>query len=118
MRCGYTTGSCAALAAKAAARRLLLGESSRTEAIITPSGIRVEVDICALSQDGGQPACGVYKDAGDDIDVTDGGADLVRGYPILRNPASALTAAKGSGGSLEKVGTAGGGAAINRVPRR
>lgn len=26
----------------------------------------------------------------------------MRGYPILRNPASALTAAKGSGGSLEK----------------
>ena len=95
MRCGYTTGSCAALAAKAAARRLLLGENSRTEAIITPSGIRVEVDICALSQDGRSAACGVYKDAGDDIDVTDG-------YPILRNPASALTAAKGSGGSPEK----------------
>ena len=72
MRCGYTTGSCAALAAKAAARRLLLGENSRTEAIITPSGIRVEVDICALSQDGRSAACGVYKDAGDDIDVTDG----------------------------------------------
>ena len=72
MRCGYTTGSCAALAAKAAARRLLLGENSPTEAIITPSGIRVEVDICALSQDGRSAACGVYKDAGDDIDVTDG----------------------------------------------
>ena len=97
MRCGYTTGSCAALAAKAAARRLLLGENSRTEAIITPSGIRVEVDICALFQDGRSAACGVYKDAGDDIDVTDGALICAR-----VSDSSALTAARGSGGSPEK----------------
>lgn len=45
-------------------RRLLLGENSRTEAIITPSGIRVEVDICALSQDGGQPPAAFIRTQG------------------------------------------------------
>lgn len=118
MRCGYTTGSCAALAAKAAARRLLLGENSRTEAIITPSGIRVEVDICALFQDGRSAACGVYKDAGDDIDVTDGALICAR-VSDSSEPGIRIDGGEGVGrvtrkGLEQPVGAA----AINRVPRQ
>ena len=118
MRCGYTTGSCAALAAKAAARRLLLGENSRTEAIITPSGIRVEVDICALSQDGRSAACGVYKDAGDDIDVTNGALICAR---VSDCSESGIRIDGGEGvGRVTRKGLEQpvGAAAINRVPRQ
>ena len=50
MRCGYTTGSCAALAAKAAARRLLLGENSRTEAIRSPFMVTDSIRVDSLSR--------------------------------------------------------------------
>lgn len=77
LRCGYTTGTCAALAAKAAVRRLLWGSWSGTEEIVTPKGVPVRTEILERSagegEDGGKWAqCAVKKDAGDDFDVTDG----------------------------------------------
>ncbi len=100
LRCGFTTGSCAALAAQAATHLLLTGEAPARASIVTPKGIRVEADVVephlvegASGEDGGADAtdenaeaptadkgaaregcaiCAVRKDAGDDIDVTDG----------------------------------------------
>ena len=48
LRCGYTTGTCAALAAAAAARLLFTGHRPEHVSLITPKGIRVEVvpDLC------------------------------------------------------------------------
>ena len=48
LRCGYTTGTCAALAAAAAARLLFTGHRPEQVSLITPKGIRVEVvpDLC------------------------------------------------------------------------
>ena len=94
------------------------GENSRTEAIITPSGIRVEVDICALFQDGRSAACGVYKDAGDDIDVTDGALICAR-VSDSSEPGIRIDGGEGVGrvtrkGLEQPVGAA----AINRVPRQ
>ena len=43
LRCGYTTGTCAALAAAAAARLLMTGRKPESVSLITPKGIRVEV---------------------------------------------------------------------------
>ena len=43
LRCGYTTGTCAALAASAAMELLLTGRPPENVALVTPKGIRVEV---------------------------------------------------------------------------
>ena len=51
LRCGYTTGTCAALGAAGAARLLLTGRTPETVALRTPKGIVVEVEpiFCRLS---------------------------------------------------------------------
>lgn len=72
LRCGYTTGSCAALAAKAATLKLLTGEEAPRQSIVTPAGIEVTADILHGGTSSGLARCGVRKDAGDDWDVTDG----------------------------------------------
>lgn len=43
LRCGYTTGTCAALGAAGAARLLLTGHAPESVALRTPKGIVVEV---------------------------------------------------------------------------
>ena len=76
LRCGYTTGSCAALATQAAVKLLLTGVAPERVHIVTPAGIAVEVDVLephCFELDGVSYAeCAVQKDAGDDVDVTDG----------------------------------------------
>ena len=45
LRCGYTTGTCAAAAAAGAARLLLTGESLPAVRVDTPAGITVEAEL-------------------------------------------------------------------------
>ena len=72
LRCGYTTGTCAALAAAGAARLLLTGTAPETVALRTPKGIVVEVAplFCRIVAEGAE--CAIEKDGGDDVDVTTG----------------------------------------------
>lgn len=72
LRSGYTTGTCAAIAAKAAAKMLLLQKRIDTESIDTPKGVKVTVEICDIHIQEKKVTCGVKKDAGDDPDVTNG----------------------------------------------
>ncbi len=72
LRYGYTTGSCAAAAAKAAAHMLLQDEAVEAVKIITPKGILLQLEIAESEKGEGWIRCGVRKDAGDDPDVTDG----------------------------------------------
>ena len=44
LRCGYTTGTCAALASAGAAALLLSGEAPRTLSLTTPQGFAVGLD--------------------------------------------------------------------------
>ncbi|MCR4797349.1 MAG: cobalt-precorrin-5B (C(1))-methyltransferase CbiD [Lachnospiraceae bacterium] len=72
MRKGFTTGSCAAAAAKAAAYMLLTGTKKETISIETPAGILFHADIVDIEREEDRVSCSVVKDGGDDPDVTTG----------------------------------------------
>ena len=72
LRLGYTTGSCAAAAAKAAAWMLLTGKRKEMITLDTPKGIRLDLDVKEIRMENGQVSCAIEKDSGDDPDVTKG----------------------------------------------
>ena len=75
-RHGYTTGACAAAAAKAAARMLLTGQSlEQIELQWRPypdQSVSVTFPLEDVTVKADVVCCAVRKDAGEDIDVTDG----------------------------------------------
>lgn len=72
LRSGFTTGTCGAAAAKAAAVCLLTGEPGTRAEIVTPRGTTANLAVECVSR-GQHAACfRVQKDAGDDPDVTNG----------------------------------------------
>ena len=119
LRCGYTTGTCAALGAAGAARLLLTGREPETVALRTPKGIVVEVaPLWCRSTDTGA-ACAIRKDGGDDVDVTTG-LPVVASV-VLEPDAPGVRIFGGEGvGRVTKPGLDQpvGEAAINHVPRR
>ena len=72
MRRGFTTGSCAAAAAKAAAYMLLSGRLKTRIDIATPGGETFNAELVAIERGAEEVRCGVVKDGGDDPDVTTG----------------------------------------------
>ena len=72
MRYGFTTGSCAAAAAKAAAYMLLSGRQKNTITIETPKGIPYTAEILEIVRGEKAVQCAVRKDGGDDPDITSG----------------------------------------------
>lgn len=72
MRYGFTTGSCAAAAAKAAAYMLLSGNEKKQITIETPKGILFDAVIVDIARAENVVSCGVVKDGGDDPDITTG----------------------------------------------
>lgn len=71
MRAGYTTGSCACAASKAALL-ILLGEEVDLVRIDTPAGISLDLDILNLKIEEDSVSLAIKKYSGDDPDVTDG----------------------------------------------
>ena len=59
LRCGYTTGTCAALAAAGAARLLLTGAPPETLRLLTPKGVAVEVEPAEWALENGAARCAV-----------------------------------------------------------
>ena len=72
MRYGFTTGSCAAAAAKAAAYMLLSGRNKTSITIETPKGITFTAKILDIRRSEHEVSCAVEKDGGDDPDITTG----------------------------------------------
>ena len=117
LRTGWTTGSCAAAAAKAAVTALDTGEVQRTVEIGLPSGRRVRfpVDQCRIARQTAEAV--VVKDAGDDPDVTDG-ARLTAAVRWRDEAGIELDGGVGVGVVTKPgLGLAVGGPAINPVPR-
>jgi cobalt-precorrin-5B (C1)-methyltransferase len=71
-RRGYTTGSCAAAAAKAAAQLLCIGEEPQRIEIGLPDGTRASFPLLYVRRQGAGAVAAVRKDAGGDPDVTNG----------------------------------------------
>ena len=118
LRLGYTTGSCAAAAAKAAAWMLLSGRRKESITLETPKGITLDLDIEDIKMDSDSVSCAVRKDAGDDPDVTNGALIYAN---VSFSEASGVTVDGGEGvGRVTKPGLDQpvGNAALNSVPRK
>ena len=64
LRSGFTTGSCAAAAAKAAAWMLLTGKEKTNISIITPKGAAFDAQILDIQREPDSQKCAVRKDGG------------------------------------------------------
>ena len=69
-RRGYTTGSCAAAASKAATHMLLTKNKIDKINIDTPKGIPLSLNVCNIELTENKVKCSIEKDGGDDIDAT------------------------------------------------
>lgn len=72
LRYGYTTGSCAAAAAKAAATMLLSGREISYVELMTPKGVALHLEVLDIRREIDSVSCAIQKDGGDDPDVTNG----------------------------------------------
>ncbi len=118
MRFGYTTGSCATAAAKAAAIGLFTGNIPDEVEIDTPASVKLRLKIHHRQLSADEAACAVQKDAGDDPDVTNGCYVHAK---VKRIFTQAIEIDGGEGvGRVTKPGlqVSVGHAAINPVPRR
>jgi cobalt-precorrin-5B (C1)-methyltransferase len=96
LRTGWTTGTCASAAAKAATTALRDQATQRTVEVALPSGRRVAFDVESCVYDPRQAAAVVVKDAGDDPDVTHG-AHLTATVRWRADPGVVLDGGEGVG---------------------
>lgn len=119
LRRGWTTGACAAAAAKAACTALLTGEFPDPVEIVLPGGQRPGFALARTDLSADEASAGIVKDAGDDPDVTHGA--LVVSTVRRGRPASGITYRAGEGvGTVTLPGLPlpPGEPAINPVPRK
>ena len=117
-RKGYTTGSCATAAAKVAALMVLKKVIITQVSIVTPSGVKLDLDVQEPSIDGNTATAAIQKDGGDDIDVTHG---MLIFAQVTLNDSAQITVDGGVGiGRVTRKGVRHeiGAAAINETPRR
>ena len=118
LRCGYTTGSCATAASKAAAAMLLTGERIDSVRIDTPKGIVLNLEPLEVMLTADFASCAIRKDSGDDPDDTNG----VLVYAKVEKTAEPGIVIEGGVGvgRVTKPGLACavGGPAINPTPRK
>ena len=117
LRRGFTTGSCAAAASKAAVQMLLSGSRVEYVDLVTPKGIPIHVPVEDISVSPGSVSCAGRKDGGDDADDTNGALVYAK---VSRKASEGIEVDGGVGvGRVTRRGLDQpvGNAAINRVPR-
>lgn len=117
-RTGYTTGACAAAAAKGCAIMLRRGGIPQEVTVTLPAGGEATFRLQGQERDEGWASCSVIKDGGSDPDVTSG-AEIRVTLTLL--PGSGIRFRAGTGvGTVTRPGLAipAGEPAINPVPRR
>ena len=117
LRCGYTTGTCAAASSKACAHMLLSGKVIDTVRLRVPKGVDVTVELHDVVLSEKYAQCSVVKDGGDDIDATHG----MKIFSKVELTDSGIEIDGGEGvGRVTKNGLDQpvGNAAINSTPRR
>lgn len=123
LRYGYTTGSCAAAAAKAAAFMLLTGKETAYVDLMTPKQIPLHLEVLDVIRKQGAVSCAVRKDSGDDPDVTNG-VLIYAEVSYMEGAADDNSRIRiDGGGGVGRITKPGleqpvGSAAINRVPRQ
>lgn len=117
LRCGYTTGSCATAATKAAAIMIKTGKIVKFIEIDTPANIKLKLEVYNPIIGHDFASCSIIKDAGDDPDNTDGIEIYAK---VNKRTDGKVNIDGGQGiGRITRKGLFGeiGEAAINPVPR-
>jgi cobalt-precorrin-5B (C1)-methyltransferase len=122
LRTGFTTGACAAAAAKAAARVLVRGQTLESIETTLPNGTAVTFALARCEthpeEQAERAVASVIKDAGDDPDCTHG-AEIVAEVQLAREPGVVLRGGPGVATVTKPgLGLEVGDPAINPVPRR
>ena len=118
LRSGFTTGSCATAATRAALEGLLSRIPQHSATITLPDGetVTLPVSSCTFTKD--SCTCGVIKDAGDDPDVTNG-YTVLSTVSLTTQPGVQFLPGEGVGTiTLPGTGIPVGEPAINQTPRR
>ena len=117
LRFGYTTGSCAAAASKAAVIMLMSNTTINSIEIMTPKGILLKLEVLEIEKGENYVSCAIKKDSGDDPDVTNG--IMVYSKVSLTNSKEIVIDGGIGVGRVTKegLGYPVGSAAINKVPR-
>jgi len=103
LRRGWTTGTCATAAAKAAFAALITGEFPDPVAVMLPRGERPSFALALTRKNESSATAGVIKDAGDDPDLTHGA--LVLATVRLGAPGAGVTFRAGEGvGTVTRPG--------------
>ncbi len=119
LRRGWTTGTCATAAAKAAYSALLTGAFPDPVEVTLPGGSRPAFALATTAMGEGAATAGVVKDAGDDPDVTHGALILATVRRAARGSGVLFRAGEGVG-TVTRPGLPlpPGEPAINPVPRQ
>lgn len=118
LRTGYTTGACAAAAAKAATRCLVKDTMLSEIETMLPNRTRVTFGLKRCERVGARAICSIIKDAGDDPDCTHG-AELIAEVELRTDPGIEIRGGPGVATVTKAgLGLEIGGPAINAVPRR
>jgi cobalt-precorrin-5B (C1)-methyltransferase len=118
LRTGYTTGACAAAAAKAATRVLLTDQTLAEITTTLPNHAQVTFPLQRCERGEARVLCSIIKDAGDDPDCTHG-AEIVAEVALSSEPGVRILGGAGVAMVTRPgLGLEVGAPAVNPVPRK